>query len=236
LPISISRSPEGPDIESDDYNFTRLNIPAEHPARQMHDTFYMKPQADGSRPLLRTHTSPVQVRTMLSQKAAHSRHRAGAVPIAAIRMRRIRRCSIRSKALVIDEETHLGHLKWVLEEFCKAFFEVPQGEDAVCARPISLHRTVDGGGHPMRPLGGQIRFGEGKDWLEIAGSGMVHPRVLEMCGIDSQALSGLRLRLRHRPPRHAEIWHSGSCARSSNPICAGSNIYGFAALDIPAAA
>src|SRR6185436_20815728 len=108
---------EGPDIETDDYNFTKLNIPAEHPARQMHDTFYLKPQADGSRPLLRTHTSPVQVRTMLNQKP----------PIRVIAPGRTYRCDSDAthspmfhqvEGLVIDEETHLGHLKWVLEEFC----------------------------------------------------------------------------------------------------------------------
>jgi phenylalanyl-tRNA synthetase alpha chain len=87
---------EGPDIELDDYNFTKLNIPPEHPARQMHDTFYLKPQADGSRPLLRTHTSPVQVRTMLAQKRRSGSSRRGA-PIATIPMPRTRRCSIRSR-------------------------------------------------------------------------------------------------------------------------------------------
>jgi len=116
---------EGPDIESDDYNFTKLNIPPEHPARQMHDTFYLKPQADGSRPLLRTHTSPVQVRTMLAQKP----------PIRIIAPGRTYRHDSDAthspmfhqvEALVIDEETHLGHLKWLIEEFCKAFFEVSQ--------------------------------------------------------------------------------------------------------------
>jgi phenylalanyl-tRNA synthetase alpha chain len=114
---------EGPDIESDDYNFTKLNIPPEHPARQMHDTFYLKPQADGTRPLLRTHTSPVQVRTMLKQKP----------PIRIIAPGRTYRHDSDAthspmfhqvEALVIDEETHLGHLKWLIEEFCKAFFEV----------------------------------------------------------------------------------------------------------------
>ena len=180
---------EGPDIETDDYNFTRLNIPAEHPARQMHDTFYLKPQADGSRPLLRTHTSPVQVRTMLSQKP----------PIRVIAPGRTYRCDSDAthspmfhqvEGLVIDEETHLGHLKWVLQEFCKAFFEVPQV--TMRLRPSYFPFT-----EPSMEVdiqcdrsGGQIRFGEGKDWLEIAGSGMVHPRVLELCGIDPKRYQG----------------------------------------------
>jgi phenylalanyl-tRNA synthetase alpha chain len=180
---------EGPDIETDDYNFTKLNIPAEHPARQMHDTFYLKPQADGSRPLLRTHTSPVQVRTMLAQKP----------PIRVIAPGRTYRCDSDAthspmfhqvEGLVIDEETHLGHLKWVLEEFCKAFFEVPQVKMRL--RPSYFPFTEPSVEVDIQcdRSGGQIKFGEGKDWLEIAGSGMVHPRVLEMCGIDPARYQG----------------------------------------------
>ena len=180
---------EGPDIESDDYNFTRLNMPADHPARQMHDTFYLKPQKDGSRPLLRTHTSPVQVRTMLNQKP----------PIRIIAPGRTYRCDSDAthspmfhqvEGLVIDEETHLGHLKWVLEELCKAFFEVPSV--AMRFRPSHFPFT-----EPSLEIdiqcdrsGAQIKFGEGKDWLEIAGAGMVHPRVLEMCGVDPERYQG----------------------------------------------
>jgi phenylalanyl-tRNA synthetase alpha chain len=180
---------EGPDIESDDYNFTKLNIPAEHPARQMHDTFYMKPQADGSRPLLRTHTSPVQVRTMLAQKP----------PIRVIAPGRAYRHDSDAthspmfhqvEALVIDEETHLGHLKWLIEEFCKAFFEV--SSVAIRLRPSYFPFT-----EPSMEVdvqcdrsGGTLKIGEGKDWLEIGGSGMVHPRVLEMCGIDPTRYQG----------------------------------------------
>ncbi len=180
---------EGPDIESDDYNFTRLNMPADHPARQMHDTFYLKPQKDGSRPLLRTHTSPVQVRTMLNQKP----------PIRIIAPGRTYRCDSDAthspmfhqvEGLVIDEETHLGHLKWVLEELCKSFFEVP----IVAMRFRSSHFPFT---EPSLEIdiqcdrsGAQIKFGEGKDWLEIAGAGMVHPRVLEMCGVDPERYQG----------------------------------------------
>src|SRR6478736_5664979 len=124
---------EGPDIETDDYNFTKLNFPEGHPAREMHDTFYFPPKADprsepgagGSRLLLRTHTSPVQVRTMLSQKP----------PIRVIIPGRTYRSDSdqthtpmfhQVEGLVIDKNAHLGHLKWILEEFCKAFFEVDQ--------------------------------------------------------------------------------------------------------------
>src|SRR6476661_2455233 len=114
---------EGPDIETDDYNFTKLNFPEGHPAREMHDTFYFPPKPDGSRMLLRTHTSPVQVRTMLSKKP----------PIRVICPGRTYRSDSdqthttmfhQVEGLVIDKGSHLGHLKWILEEFCKAFFEV----------------------------------------------------------------------------------------------------------------
>ena len=89
---------EGPDIETDDYNFTKLNFPEGHPAREMHDTFFFNPKPDGSRLLLRTHTSPVQIRTMLSAEAADPRDHARAAPIAATPTRPTRRCSIRSRA------------------------------------------------------------------------------------------------------------------------------------------
>ena len=114
---------EGPDIETDFNNFTALNIPPEHPARQDHDTFYFPERPDGTRPLLRTHTSPVQIRTMLANQ----------LPLRIIAPGRVYRCDSdqthtpmfhQVEGLVIDEEPHLGHLKWVLEEFAKAFFEV----------------------------------------------------------------------------------------------------------------
>jgi len=180
---------EGPDVESDDYNFNRLNIPPEHPARQMHDTFYMKPQGDGSRPLLRTHTSPVQVRTMLAQKP----------PIRIIAPGRAYRCDSDAthtpmfhqvEGLVIDETTHLGHLKWTLEELCRAFFEVPKV--AMRLRPSYFPFTEPSVEVDIQcdRSGGKIRFGEGNDWMEIAGAGMVHPRVLEMCEIDPGRYQG----------------------------------------------
>src|SRR3982074_797327 len=116
---------EGPDIETDDYNFTRLNFPVGHPAREMHDTFFFNPKPDGSRLLLRTHPppSPVRVPPMLTQKP----------PIRVICPGRTYRCDSdqthtpmfhQVEGLVIDKGAHLGHLKWILEEFCKAFFEV----------------------------------------------------------------------------------------------------------------
>jgi phenylalanyl-tRNA synthetase alpha chain len=181
---------EGPDIEFDDYNFTKLNIPADHPARQMHDTFYLARQADGSQHVLRTHTSPVQVRTMLKQKP----------PIRIISPGRTYRVDSDAthspmfhqyEGLVIDENINLGQLKWVLEEFYKAFFEVKQVE--LRARPSYFPFTepsVEWDLRCDRSVPGKIIFGTGNDWLELAGSGMVHPRVLEMCGIDPATYSG----------------------------------------------
>jgi phenylalanyl-tRNA synthetase alpha chain len=181
---------EGPDVEYDDYNFTRLNIPPDHPARQMHDTFYVAKQADGSRHVLRTHTSPVQVRTMLKQKP----------PIRIVAPGRTYRVDSDAthspmfhqyEGLVVDENISLGHLKWVLEEFYKAFFEVDRVE--LRARPSYFPFTepsVEWDLRCDRSVPGRITFGTGNDWLELAGSGMVHPRVLAMCGIDPVKYSG----------------------------------------------
>ena len=180
---------EGPDIESDDYNFTKLNFPPGHPARDMHDTFFLEPDALGERKLLRTHTSPVQVRTMLSQKP----------PIRIICPGRTYRCDAdqthtpmfhQVEGLVVDESATLANLKWVLEEFCKAFFEVPQV--GMRFRPsffpfTSPSMEVD---IQCRRSGGEIRFGDGEDWLEILGCGMVHQNVLTNCGIDPETYQG----------------------------------------------
>jgi phenylalanyl-tRNA synthetase alpha chain len=180
---------EGPDIETDDYNFTKLNFPEGHPARDMHDTFFFNPKADGSRLLLRTHTSPVQVRSMLSQKP----------PIRIIVPGRTYRIDSDAthtpqfhqvEGLVIDKGSHLGHLKWILAEFCKAFFEVDNVN--MRFRPSFFPFTepsleVD---IQCRRDKGEIRFGEGEDWLEILGCGMVHPNVLRNCGIDPDVYQG----------------------------------------------
>ena len=180
---------EGPDIESDDYNFTKLNFPPGHPAREMHDTFFFAPSGTNERKLLRTHTSPVQVRTMLSQKP----------PIRIICPGRTYRTDFdqthtpmfhQVEGLVIDKSANLGNLKWVLEEFCKAFFEVPHV--GMRFRPsffpfTSPSMEVD---IQCRRSGGEIRFGEGEDWLEILGCGMVHANVLRNCGIDPDEFQG----------------------------------------------
>ena len=174
---------EGPDIESDDYNFTKLNIPPEHPSRQDHDTFYFSPNDKGERLVLRTHTSPVQIRTMLKQKP----------PIRIIAPGRVYRCDSdqthtpmfhQIEALVIDEATHMGHLKWTLEEMCKAFFEV----DEVKMRFRASY-------FPFTEPSAEIdiaadAIGKPGKWLEIGGCGMVHPKVLENCGIDPKKYQG----------------------------------------------
>ncbi|HTJ01424.1 MAG TPA: phenylalanine--tRNA ligase subunit alpha [Methylovirgula sp.] len=180
---------EGPDIETDDYNFTKLNFPPDHPAREMHDTFFFKPDEKGERRVLRTHTSPVQVRTMLTQQP----------PIRVICPGRTYRCDSdqthtpmfhQVEGLVIDKQANLSHLKWVLQEFCKTFFEV--ADVKMRFRPSFFPFT-----EPSMEVdiqcsrkGGEIRFGEGDDWLEILGCGMVHPNVLRNCGIDPDIYQG----------------------------------------------
>ena len=180
---------EGPDIETDDLNFTKLNFPEDHPARDMHDTFFLPQRPDGTRRLLRTHTSPVQIRTMLQQKP----------PIRIIAPGRTYRCDSdqthtpmfhQVEGLVVDKESHVGHLKWVLTEFCRAFFEV---EDASMRfRPSYFPFTepsyeVD---IRCRRSANGIELGVGDDWLEILGSGMVHPNVLANCGLDPDVYQG----------------------------------------------
>ena len=175
---------EGPDIESDYYNFTALNVPEAHPARQMHDTFYFHPNAEGERLLLRTHTSPVQVRTM----------QAGGPPFRFIAPGRTYRCDSdqthtpmfhQVEGLVVDESTHMGHLKWTLQAFLAAFFEIDN--IAIRLRPSYFPFTEPSMEIDMqcRRDGNQLIVGEGDDWMEIGGSGMVHTTVLQHAGIDS---------------------------------------------------
>ena len=197
----------GPEIEDDWHNFTALNMPESHPARAMHDTFYF-PQVDGAddaapsneavgqqkRMLLRTHTSPVQVRTMKSQGA----------PVRIIAPGRVYRSDSDAthtpmfhqvEGLVIDRGIHLGHLKWTLETFLKAFFE---REDIVLRlRPSYFPFTepsveVDVGF--ARENGKRVLGGSGDEpghgWMELLGSGMVNRRVIEMSGLDPDEWQG----------------------------------------------
>jgi phenylalanyl-tRNA synthetase alpha chain len=180
---------EGPHIEDDFHNFDALNMPPDHPARQEHDTFYFNEKPDGSRMVLRTHTSPVQIRTMLSSKP----------PIRIIAPGRTFRSDSdmthtpmfnQVEALVIDEKTHLGNLKWILEEFCKAFFEI----DNVNMRFRASHFPFT---EPSMEVdiqysreGGVLKLGTGDKWMEILGSGMVHPNVIRAGGLDPDKYQG----------------------------------------------
>ena len=186
---------EGPDIEEDWYNFTALNIPPEHPARQTQDTFYLNstsvsPGASEPSPMvLRTHTSPVQIRTMMSQKP----------PIRIIVPGRTYRSDHDAthspnfhqvEGLVIDTSTHMGHLKGCLIDFARAFFDVP--DLPLRFRPSHFPFTepsaeVDIG---CSRKGGELKIGNFGDWLEVLGCGMVHPKVIANCGLDPAVYQG----------------------------------------------
>lgn len=179
---------EGPDIEDDFHNFTALNIPPEHPARQMHDTFYLPSDPDGTVRVLRTHTSPVQVRTMQNQEP----------PIRIIAPGRTYRSDYdmthtpmfhQIEGLVIEEKIHMGHLKGCLEQFCRSFFGID--DLPLRFRPSFFPFTepsaeIDIGCDRKNGL----KIGNYGDWLEIGGCGMVHPKVLDYCGIDPTRYQG----------------------------------------------
>ena len=208
------RVAEGPDVEYDDYNFTKLNIPPDHPARQMHDTFYVAPQADGSRHVLRTHTSPVQVRTMLTQKP----------PIRIISPGRTYRVRFRrhpfadvppGRSAGGRRGHHLGHLKWAVEEFCKAFFEVDKIE--LRARPslLPVHRAVAWNGTcaATAPAGRSNSARAMTGWSSAARAWCI-PSVLENCGIDPERYQGFAFGFGLDRHGDAEIRH----ARHSQPF------------------
>lgn len=184
---------EGPDIEDDFHNFTALNFPAGHPAREMHDTFYLPDdpdeQGEAAKKLLRTHTSTVQIRHMLKNKP----------PIRIICMGRVYRSDWdmthapmfhQMEGLVIDKNINMGHLKGCLEDFLRAFFQMD--DLPVRFRPSFFPFTepsaeVDIG--CSRKDGG-LKIGGGDSWLEILGSGMVHPNVIRNCGLDPEEYQG----------------------------------------------
>ncbi|MFD1253829.1 Phenylalanine--tRNA ligase alpha subunit [Devosia equisanguinis] len=193
---------EGPDIETDYYNFTALNFPEGHPAREMHDTFFMKPGPDGVKKVLRTHTSPVQMRVMqkTNEKPAASYLTPAMDPPIRVVMpgRTYRNDSDQThtpmfhqvEGLVIDKSSHIGQLRWVLEEFLKAFFEVPSV--TLRFRPSFFPFT-----EPSMEVdvqcdrsGSEVKIGEGNDWLEILGCGMVHPNVIRNAGLDPDVYQG----------------------------------------------
>jgi phenylalanyl-tRNA synthetase alpha chain len=181
---------EGPDVEDDWHNFEALNIPPEHPARQMQDTFYLESRdAQGQPLLLRTHTSPVQIRTM----------RAGKPPFRIVAPGRVYRRDYdmthtpmfhQVEGLVIDRRTHMGHLKGCLTEFVRAFFE--RDDVPVRFRPSYFPFTEPSAEMDVgcRRSKDELVVGEGSDWLEILGCGMVHPKVLEAVGLDREVWQG----------------------------------------------
>ncbi|MEM8555433.1 MAG: phenylalanine--tRNA ligase subunit alpha [Pseudomonadota bacterium] len=182
---------EGPQIESDWYNFDALNIPPHHPARQEFDTFYMHRAEGDDRPphVLRTHTSPVQIRAMEER----------GMPIRVIAPGRVYRSDYdqthtpmfhQVEGLAIDRDISMANLKWVLEEFCRAFFEVDQVE--LRFRASHFPFTEPSAEVDMRCSweGGTLKVGEGDDWMEILGSGMVHPKVLSAAGVDPSEWQG----------------------------------------------
>lgn len=182
---------EGPQIESDWYNFDALNIPPEHPARQEHDTFFMARLAQDARPphVLRTHTSPVQIRAMAAQGA----------PIRVIAPGRVYRMDMdqthapmfhQVEGLALDRDISMANLKWTLEEFCRAFFEVPSVELRFRASHFPFTEPSAEVDIRCSWEGGQLKIGQGDSWLEILGSGMVHPKVLAAAGVDAAKWQG----------------------------------------------
>jgi len=182
---------EGPQIDSDWYNFDALNIPSHHPARAEMDTFYMARAEGDDRPphVLRTHTSPVQIRSMEKQGA----------PIRIIAPGRVYRSDYdmthtpmfhQVEGLAIDRDISMANLKWVLEEFAAAFFEVDHIEVRFRASHFPFTEPSAEIDFRCSWEGGALKLGEGDDWLEAGGSGMVHPKVLQAGGIDPEIYQG----------------------------------------------
>ncbi|WP_170369855.1 phenylalanine--tRNA ligase subunit alpha [Ruegeria arenilitoris] len=182
---------EGPRIETDWYNFDALNIPGHHPARAEMDTFYMHRAPGDNRPphVLRTHTSPVQIRSMEKQGA----------PIRVICPGGVYRADYdqthtpmfhQVEGLAIDKDISMANLKWVLEEFVKAFFEVDDVELRFRASHFPFTEPSAEVDIRCSWEGGQLKIGEGDDWMEILGSGMVHPKVIAAGGIDPEVYQG----------------------------------------------
>ncbi|MGB1875966.1 MAG: phenylalanine--tRNA ligase subunit alpha [Rhodospirillaceae bacterium] len=225
---------EGPDIEDDFHNFTALNFPPDHPAREMHDTFFLPPKADDTRHLLRTHTSPVQVRVMQDKEP----------PIRILAPGRTYRCDYdithtpmfhQIEGLVIDKVVHMGHLKSCIIEFVKAYFELD--ELPTRFRPSYFPFTepsaeVDIG---CSRQNGELKIGAGADWLEILGCGMVHPNVLSASGIDPNEYKGFAFGL--GVERIAMLKYGIPDLRTFyDSDLRWLRHYGFAALDVPTSA
>jgi phenylalanyl-tRNA synthetase alpha chain len=222
---------EGPDVEDDFHNFTALNFPPGHPAREMHDTFFLPPAPDGNRYLLRTHTSPVQIRTMLSEKP----------PIRVIIPGRTYRCDYdmthtpmfhQIEGLVIDTETNMAHLKGCLQEFVRSFFGVD--DLTVRFRPSFFPFTEPSAEMDIgcSRAGGELKIGNHGDWLEILGCGMVHPNVLKACNLDPEVYQGFAFGM--GVERVAMLKYGIPDLRTFfESDLRWLKHYGFAALDVP---
>ncbi|RMD89958.1 MAG: phenylalanine--tRNA ligase subunit alpha [Alphaproteobacteria bacterium] len=224
---------EGPQIESDWYNFDALNIPPEHPTRTEMDTFYMHRAAGDDRPphVLRTHTSPVQIRAMEAHGA----------PIRVIAPGRVYRADYdqthtpmfhQLEGLAIDRDISMANLKWVLEEFCRAFFEVDHVE--LRFRASHFPFTEPSAEVDLRCSweGGTLKVGEGDDWMEILGSGMVHPKVLRNAGVDPDEWQGFAFGI--GIDRLAMLKYGIPDLRAFfDSDLRWLRHYGFAALDVP---
>ena len=182
---------EGPQIETDWYNFDALNMPGHHPARAEMDTFYTHRAEGDDRPphVLRTHTSPVQIRSMEKMGA----------PMRVICPGRVYRADYdqthtpmfhQVEGLALDTDISMANLKWCLEEFVKAFFEVDDVELRFRASHFPFTEPSAEVDIRCSWADGQLKVGEGDDWLEILGSGMVHPKVLAAGGIDASKYQG----------------------------------------------
>jgi phenylalanyl-tRNA synthetase alpha chain len=222
---------DGPDIEDDFHNFTALNFPPGHPAREMHDTFFLPPDTDGQRYLLRTHTSPVQIRTMMTRKP----------PIRVIIPGRTYRCDYdmthtpmfhQVELLVIDTETTMAHLRGCLQEFVRTFFGI---DDLTTRfRPSYFPFTEPSAEMDIgcSRAGGELKLGNHGDWLEILGCGMVHPNVIRACGLDPDVYQGFAAGMGIE--RIAMLKYGIPDLRTFfDSDLRWLRHYGFAALDIP---
>ena len=225
---------EGPQIESDWYNFDALNMPPHHPARQEHDTFFMARRPGDNRPphVLRTHTSPVQIRAMEKMGA----------PLRVICPGGVYRADYdqthtpmfhQVEGLAVDRDISMANLKWVLEEFVRAFFEVEGGVE-LRFRASHFPFTEPSAEVDIRCSweGGTLKVGEGDDWLEILGSGMVHPKVLAAGGIDPDEWQGFAFGM--GIDRIAMLKYGIPDLRAFfDSDLRWLRHYGFAALDVP---
>ncbi|MCI5110429.1 MAG: phenylalanine--tRNA ligase subunit alpha [Marivita sp.] len=224
---------EGPQIDTDWYNFDALNIPGHHPARAEMDTFYMHRAEGDNRPphVLRTHTSPVQIRSM---------EKTGA-PIRVIAPGRVYRADYdqthtpmfhQVEGLAIDKDISMANLKWVLEEFVKAYFEVDDVELRFRASHFPFTEPSAEVDIRCSWEGGTLKVGEGDDWLEILGSGMVHPKVLQNAGVDPSEWQGFAFGM--GIDRIAMLKYGIPDLRAFfDSDLRWLRHYGFAALDVP---